>query len=132
MNNSVLRASKHLGFTLVELLVVMTIISILLTVAVPRYMSSVENAKEAALKTSLARLREAIDQYHSDKGQYPASLETLVESGYMRAMPVDPFTESAQTWVTSPPPGTQQESTIFDVHSAASGTGRQGKEYSKW
>lgn len=132
MNNSVLRASKHLGFTLVELLVVMTIISILLTVAVPRYMSSVENAKEAALKTSLARLREAIDQYHSDKGQYPASLETLVESGYMRAMPVDPFTESAQTWVTSPPPGAQQESTIFDVHSAASGTGRQGKEYSKW
>lgn len=132
MNNAVRRASRHRGFTLVELLVVMTIIAILLTVAVPRYMSSVDNAKEAALKTSLARLREAIDQYHSDKGQYPASLETLVESGYMRAMPVDPFTESAQTWVTSPPPGPQQESTIFDVHSGASGTGKQGKEYSKW
>jgi general secretion pathway protein G len=132
LNNPLGGHGRRRGFTLIELLVVMTIIAILLTVAVPRYMSSVDNAKEAALKTSLARLREAIDQYHSDKGQYPASLETLVESGYMRAMPVDPFTDSAQTWVTSPPPGVQQDPAIFDVHSGASGSSKLGKEYSKW
>lgn len=120
------------GFTLVELLVVMSIIAILLTVAVPRYMGSVEHAKEAALKSSLARLREAIDQYHSDKGLYPPSLTTLVEAGYLRALPVDPFTESDQSWLLTPAANDAQGSAIYDVHSGAVGQSRQGQDYAKW
>lgn len=120
------------GFTLVELLVVMSIIAILLTVAVPRYLGSIENAKEAALKSSLARMREAIDQYHSDKGIYPSALDVLVESGYLRALPVDPITESDRSWVTTPPKGATQEQSIYDVHSGASGQSRLREDYSKW
>lgn len=121
------------GFTLVELLVVMTIIAILLTVAVPRYMGSVDSAKEAALKSSLARMREAIDQYHADKGLYPPTLDALIESGYLRAMPIDPFTESTQSWVAQPAPAdTQPDRGVYDVRSGAAGQSRQGQDYGKW
>ena len=98
IGKTVLTPQKQKGFTLIELLVVMTIIAVLLSVAAPRYMRSVDDAREATLKSSLAQLREAIDQYNADQGQLPASLNDLVEKKYLRSIPIDPITNSAETW----------------------------------
>lgn len=120
------------GFTLVELLVVMTIIAVLLTIAAPRYMRSIEDAREATLKSSLAQMREAIDQFNADQGQYPQSLKDLVERRYLRSIPVDPITESAETWQFIPPSGEQEKNLIYDVKSGAQGVSRSGEPYDKW
>lgn len=117
------------GFTLIELLVVMAIIAVLLTIALPRYFGSVDHSKEVALKQSLAVMREAIDKFHADRGQYPDRLEELVEKRYIRSVPVDPITESAATWVIVPaPPGTGK-GTVYDVRSGAEGNSEDGKPY---
>ena len=87
------------GFTLIELLVVMTIIGVLLTIAVPRYFKTVERSKETVLKHDLSVVRESIDKFYADLGQYPEALPVLVEKHYIRSVPVDPFTKSAETWV---------------------------------
>src|SRR5207253_8042354 len=118
------------GFTLLELLVVMTIIGILAAVAIPALRDSPQRAREAALKEDLFTLRSTIDQYHGDKGYYPPDLATLVSDGYMRKIPLDPMTKSASTWVVAyeePAPGgepgspPEQTTTpgVIDVHSGS-------------
>lgn len=120
------------GFTLVELLVVMTIIALLLTIAVPRYFGSVDRTKEAVLKEDLATLRDTIDKFHGDTGKYPSSLNELVTRKYLRKVPVDPITDSNETWKLVPPPGGQQQGAVYDVKSGANGKARDGTLYSDW
>jgi general secretion pathway protein G len=124
------------GFTLIELLIVITLISILASMGVVQYRNSVQSSKEAVLHTDLFRMRDAIDQYYADKAKYPASLDALVSEGYMRAIPVDPLTKSADTWQTVPaepqPGNTSTDPGIYNVKSGASGTGLDGTSYSDW
>lgn len=120
------------GFTLIELLVVMAIIATLLSIAAPRYLRSVDDARDAALKSSLAQMREAIDQYHADLGTYPQALTDLVEKHYLRSIPADPITESAQTWQLLPLPGAEEEGAVYDVRSGAPGESRLGEAYANW
>jgi general secretion pathway protein G len=120
------------GFTLIELLVVMAIIATLLSIAAPRYFRSVDDAREATLKSSLAQMREAIDHYHADRGDYPVALPELVEKRYLRSIPVDPITESAQTWQLLPVPGAADSTAVYDVRSGAPGASRTGEAYANW
>lgn len=119
------------GFTLIELLVVMTLIALLLTIAVPRYFGSVDRTKESVLHESLATMRESIDKYYADTGKYPASLEALVKHKYLRKIPVDPITDSADTWVVIPPDDPQKGG-AYDVKSGANHKARDGTLYSDW
>lgn len=124
------------GFTLIELLIVIALISILATMGVVQYRNSVQSAKEATLRTDLFRMRDAIDQYYADKAKYPASLDALVSDGYMREIPKDPITQSADTWQTVPaepePGNTSTDPGIYNVKSGAPGTGLDGTSYSDW
>jgi len=119
------------GFTLIELLVVLAIIATLLMLAVPRYFASQDRAREAVLKENLFQLRDAIGKYHGDKGRYPESLEALASERYLRAVPTDPITESAATWVVVPPKDPQQ-SGVYDVRSGAQGQASDGTLYGDW
>ncbi|TCJ13906.1 prepilin-type N-terminal cleavage/methylation domain-containing protein [Parasulfuritortus cantonensis] len=121
---------RRRGFTLIELLVVLAIIATLLALAAPRYFQHVERSKEAVLRENLATLRDAIDQYHADTGRWPATLAGLAESRYVRAVPVDPVTDSTETWTTVPPPDGGEG--IYDVHSGAPGEARDGTAYAGW
>ena len=118
------------GFTLIELLVVLAIVATLLTLAVPRYFQHVERSKEAVLRENLATVRDAIDQYHADTGNWPATLEGLAEKRYLRALPTDPITERADTWQLVPPP--DGGGGVYDIHSGAEGTGLDGQAYADW
>jgi len=124
------------GFTLIELLIVIALISILATMGVVQYRNSVQSAKEATLRTDLFRMRDAIDQYYADKAKYPASLDALVSDGYMRQIPRDPITQSADTWQTVPaepePGNTSTDPGIYNIKSGAQGTGLDGTSYSDW
>ena len=119
------------GFTLVELLVVLAILAMLLTLALPRYFNSLERAKEATLKQDLTTVRDSLDQYYADTGQYPNKLEDLVEKKYIRKLPFDPITESTTTWILDAPEP-PIEGDIADIHSGASGLAKDGTQYSKW
>ena len=136
MNVTIDRRPSCRGFTLIELLIVIALISILASMGVVQYRNSVQSSKEAVLHTDLFRMRDAIDQYYADKAKYPASLEALVSEGYMRAIPVDPITKSADTWQTVPaepePGNTSTDPGIYNVKSGASGTGLDGTSYSDW
>src|SRR5213596_1154757 len=92
------RTAAHRGFTLIELLVVMMIIGTLLSIAVPRYFRTLEHARETVLRQDLAILREAIDKYYADRGEYPDTLVALADKRYVQSIPVDPFTKVADTW----------------------------------
>jgi general secretion pathway protein G len=119
------------GFTLVELLVVLAIIALLLTVAMPRYFKGVDQAKESTLKHDLSTIRETIDKFYADQGRYPDSLDELVTMHYIRAVPADPITESKLTWViTEPTP--PLKGNVYDIHSGADGQGKDGSRYSEW
>ena len=124
------------GFTLVELLVVISMISILAAMGVVQYRNSVQRTKEATLKKGLFEIRDVIDQYYADKGKYPSSLDSLVSDGYMRRIPEDPFTKSADSWVTVPaepdPNNPSAEPGVYDVKSGAQGTSLDGSSYSDW
>ena len=124
------------GFTLIELLIVITLITILASMGVVQYRNSIQSSKEAVLRTDLFRMRDAIDQYYADKGKYPASLDTLVSEGYMRKIPEDPITKSAETWQTDPaepdPSNPSAEPGIYNVKSGATGTALDGSSYSDW
>jgi len=112
------------GFTLIELLVVMAIIGLLLAMAAPRYFSHVERAKENALRTSLAAMRDAIDKYHADLNRYPETLDDLVARRYLKGVPLDPVTNSRETWVLAAPPDAGQG--VYDVKSGAGGNTLDG------
>ena len=125
------RLAQH-AFTLIELIIVLAILSLLLTIAVPRYFAHIERAKEATLKQDLAVMRDAIDKFHGDKGRYPDSLEELVTLRYIRSVPVDPITESVSTWKVVPPTDTEAKGAVYDVKSGAEGNGQDGKPFAEW
>ncbi|WP_279388575.1 type II secretion system protein [Acidipila rosea] len=124
------------GFTLVELMVVMLIIGILAAIAIPSYMASIKNAREAVLKEDLHVMRQAIDSYTMDKAAAPNSLDDLVQAGYLKSIPVDPMTRSDSTWVTSTSDSLssvdQSQGGINDVHSGSDEKGSDGQPYSSW
>jgi len=124
------------GFTLIELIIVMAIIAILASIAVPSYLSSMKAAKEAVLKEDLHVMRNAIDSYTMDKGKAPQSLDDLVQSGYLKSIPADPITHSDQTWVTNTSDTyesvDESEPGIDDVHSGSQEVGTNGQMYSTW
>jgi general secretion pathway protein G len=125
-----------LGFTLIELLVVISLITILAGVGIAQYKHGVQLSQEAVLKEDLFRMREAIDQYYADKGQYPQDLQALVTDGYLRQVPRDPFTRSADTWQTVPSEPDASNPTaqpgIYDVKSGSDGTAADGSKYADW
>ena len=119
------------GFTLIELLVVLAIIATLLTLAVPRYFSSVDKSKEAVLKENLYQMRDAIGKYYADRGKYPESLQSLATDKYLRTVPLDPVTDSATTWIVVAPEDPQKGG-VYDVKSGAPGKALDGSEFSTW
>jgi len=122
---------KLKGFTLIEVMVVLAIVALLLSIALPRYFAGLDRAKEAILHQDLMTMRDAIDNYHADKGQYPYSLETLVSEKYLRAIPVDPITERKDSWVTVPLP--DYSVGVYDIQSGAEGLALDGHSaYSDW
>ena len=124
------------GFTLMELMIVMAIIGILMLVAVPRFSSAIKMAKESVLKEDLHVMRAAIDSYTMDKQKAPQTLEDLITDGYLKAIPVDPFTQSKDTWVTDSNGALysvdQTEPGIDDVHSGSQELSTAGQAYSTW
>jgi general secretion pathway protein G len=124
------------GFTLIELMIVIALISVLAGMGVVQYKNGVQHTAESVLRTDLFRMRDAIDQYYADKNKYPASLDTLVSDGYMRRVPEDPITHSAETWQTvaaePDPANPTSEPGIYDVKSGAQGTALDGSTYADW
>lgn len=125
------KRSAQRGFTLIELIVVMTIVSLLLTLAAPRYFRSIERSKETVLKANLASTRDALDKFHSDTGRYPDQLEDLVNKHYLRTLPWDPVLERADAWILEAPLGGQGGS-VYNIHSSAEGSGSNGVPYAQW
>lgn len=119
------------GFTLIELLIVLAIVALLSALALPRYTQYVERNREAVLAENLRLTRDALEQFHSDRGRYPENLDELVVRRYLKHVPFDPIIESNRHWLVSEPlPPT--EGKIADIHSAAPGTGRDGRRFSAW
>ena len=119
------------GFTLVELMVVMAIIALLLSLALPRYFKHLELSRETILKQDLAVMRDAIDKYHGDTGRYPDSLDALVSAHYLRSLPVDPITERPDTWQIVAP-SDDAAGDMYDIRSGAPGTAHDGSTYADW
>ncbi len=119
------------GFTLIELLVALAIIALLLSIVVPRYFGSLTRADEAALKEDLYVMRDAIDKHFADTGRYPGSLDELAMKKYIRAVPMDPLTQSSASWIVVPP-ADPQLGAVYDVKSGAKGTARDGRAYEQW
>lgn len=130
------RSRSDRGWTLIELLVVLSLIMILASLAMNQYKLSIRRAEEAALKSNLFRMRDAIDQYFADKAQYPSSLQALVSEGYLRAVPMDTITRSSDTWVIVPAESDPSRPTtdpgIYDVKSGSDATAIDGTRYSDW
>jgi general secretion pathway protein G len=128
--------SSESGFTLIELMVVLAIIVILASMGLAQYRNSIVRANEAVLKEDLFRMRDAIDQYYADKGQYPSSLEALATEGYLRKIPDDPFTKSSSTWLAVPaepdPNNPSASAGVFDVKSGSDATAIDGAKYAEW
>jgi general secretion pathway protein G len=126
---------REAGFTLMEMMIVIIMIGVLVSIALPNYRSARIQAREAVLKEDLYRFRDLIDQYYADKGKYPASLEALVEDGYLRKLPVDPITGAAD-WEVVPeepdPNNPDQELGVYDVKSASAAPSMSGTPYNEW
>jgi general secretion pathway protein G len=127
---------RQAGFTLIELMVVISLIMLLATIGMAQYRNSVVFSRESVLKEDLFRMRDAIDQYYADKGQYPSTLDALVTDGYLRKLPEDPFTKSSSSWQTVPaepdPNNPTAEAGVYDVKSGADATALDGTKYSEW
>lgn len=130
------RRSSDSGWTMIELVIVIAIIMILAAMALTQYRNSILYAKEAALRSDLFLMRDAIDQYYADKGKYPESLQSLVTESYLRSIPRDPFTNSSDTWTTTaadPQPGQLSSQTgVYEVKSGSDLTGSDGTRYADW
>lgn len=126
-----MRKLNNKGFTLIELLAVMVIIALLLTIAAPKYFGSVDRSRESILRQDLATMREALDKYYGDTGQYPDALEDLTKKKYLRSIPRDPITDSDTTWVIIAPTN-DAKGAVYDVKSGASGNGADGTAYADW
>lgn len=124
------------GFTLIELMIVISIILILISIAAPIYTSSIQRAREAVLKDDLFTMRSVISQYTLDKQRAPQSLDDLVQAGYLKQVPTDPFTNARDTWTVEQEDVLlsvdQQQPGITDVHSGSSATSSDGTPYSSW
>ncbi len=123
-------AGNRTGLTLIEMSVVVAIIGILYLTVMPMYASTIQRAKETALRENLQVMRKVLDQYYKDHSSWPENLESLVQAGYLRAVPVDPITQRPDTWVTFP--SELGETNVFDVQSGASGKALDGSLYSEW
>ena len=121
------------GFTLIELIVVMAIVALLVSIAAPRYLQSVERAREATLRTSLMVMRDAIDRFAADRARYPDSLQELVATRYLRTLPEDPITGQLSGWVElAPAADSLLPGRLVDVRSGAAGRARDGALYAEW
>lgn len=131
-----MRAASPSGYTLIELLVVLSIIVILASMGLAQYRNSIIRANEAVLKEDLFRMRDGIDQYYADKGEYPGTIDALVTDGYLRKLPDDPFTKSSSTWQAVPaepdPNNPGINSGVFDIKSGSDGTALDGSKYAEW
>lgn len=126
-------ARMRAGFTLIELIVVLAIVALLVSIAIPRYFVHLDRAKEATLRQDLNTMRDAIDKFYGDKGRYPSSLEELVTTRYLRNVPIDPITESTSTWVILRPPADMQaKGEVYDVKSGATGAASDGTSMAEW
>ena len=136
--NGQIRAGRvgERGFTLVELMIVMTIIGILASIAIPSYIRSVQKAKEAVLREDLHTLRTSIDSYTVDKEKAPQSLDDLVQAGYLKTIPNDPMTSRTDTWITSQSDTmtdlNETQGGMDDVHSGSDGVSSEGTTYNTW
>jgi general secretion pathway protein G len=139
-----LRQTPRAGFTLLELIIVVTMIGILASIAMPALKDTPRRAQEAVLKSDLRTFRDVIDQFHADKGHYPSALDALVEEGYLRVLPRDPITRSSETWEVEyeeVDPDMEPAETdlpedgqagIIDVHSGSQRLSLQGTPYNEW
>ncbi|MDR3751019.1 MAG: type II secretion system protein [Terracidiphilus sp.] len=131
------RIRKHdAGFTLIELMIVMAIIGVLATLAIPSFVGALKHAREAVLREDLHVLREAIDSYTMDKQKAPQTLDDLIQDGYLKSVPEDPMTHSKDTWVTDTSDSLhsldQTDPGIDNVHSGSQDTGSDGQPYASW
>ncbi len=138
MGQDTVIGKKRPGFTLIELIIVFTLIGILVSLALPQYKYATKKAREAVLKEDLYILRKLIDQYFSDKGKYPPSLQALVDEGYLRRLPIDPFTGSDKTWeeireeLSTEDIISGREAGVIDVRSGSKEIAIDGTPYNTW
>jgi general secretion pathway protein G len=130
------RRTKSAGFTLIELIIVISIMLILITLAIPRFVGAIKHAREAVLKEDLQTMRTAIDTYTMDKQKAPQSLDDLIQDGYLKTIPEDPMTRSKDSWVTDSSETMysldETEPGITDVHSGSTDIASDGQPYSSW
>ncbi len=125
------RVARSGGFTLIEVLVSLAIVATILSLAAPRYFSNVDKTKEVVLREDLYVLRDAIDKYYADRNRYPDALVDLVTQKYLRSLPVDPYTQSSNSWVVVAPADPSQGA-VFDIHSSAPNQARDGSWFRDW
>jgi general secretion pathway protein G len=129
---------RHKGFTLIEMMIVFALLGILVGLGLPQYTNATKRAREAVLKEDLFQMRKLIGQYYLDKGQYPASLQTLVDDGYLYQIPVDPITKTADSWLQVMEVLTEEDLVagvqpgISDVKSGSNRVSLDGTFYSTW